>query len=89
MLEHVLLITMEDKKEHLDFGKFWDSLDDEMEMEFDEKKSSLIEQKPLLPKTQYPTRQLQSPNRSLVNSMKIERKTPLDSMVRRNQITKK
>lgn len=79
---------MEDKKEHLDFGKFWDSLDDEMEMEFEEKKSSLIEHKPLLPKIQYPTRQLQPPNRPPVNSMKIERKTPLDSMVRRNQLQK-
>lgn len=85
MLKHVLLIDMEDNKEHLDFGKFWDSLDDEMEMEFEENTTSLIEQKPMLPKTKYPTRNLQPQNRSQVNSMKIERKTPLDSMVRRNQ----
>ncbi|MHA1111210.1 MAG: hypothetical protein ACTSRE_08905 [Promethearchaeota archaeon] len=76
---------MEDKKDHLDFGKFWDSLDDEMEMEFEDTNTSLIEKKPLLPKRPHPSRQLQPQNRSQVNSMKIERKTPLDSMVRRNQ----
>ncbi len=80
---------MEDKEERVEFSKFWDALDDELEMESDNSTNSLVEHKPMLPRKRYPTRPTQTQNGSQVNSIKIERKTPLDSMVRRNQQLKK
>jgi hypothetical protein len=63
------------------FGSFWDSLDEEEE---DDKKTSnaLVEQKPMLPKNQYTDRTLRP---RATNSIKIERKTGLDYMIRKNQ----
>lgn len=62
------------------FGSFWDSLDEDEDD--DSTSNALVEQKPMLPEKQYTAGSLRP---QATNSIKIERKTPLDYMIRKNQ----
>ncbi|MBN2155380.1 MAG: hypothetical protein JW776_05010 [Candidatus Lokiarchaeota archaeon] len=77
---------MEEKQDHIEVGAFFDALEKELEIDDQSSKHSLVERKPLIPKKQmqhHPSFPYQE-----TNSIKIQRKTPLDYMIRKNQEVK-
>ena len=73
-MEHVLLITMEEKEDHIEVGVFFDTLEKELGMNKDSSKEALVERKPLLPKKQTYQRSLTPKAAPQTNSIKIQRK---------------
>jgi len=76
---------MEEKEDRIEVGRFWDDLEKELELDSNPSNKFLVEDKPILPKSTYPLRTISPQNNSESNSIKIERKTPLDYIVRKNQ----
>ncbi len=85
MVAHVFLITMEEKEDRIEIGAFFDALEKELGMDKTNSKHAIVERKPLLPKKQAIQRSIRPQASSQVNSIKIQRKTPLDYMIRKNK----